>query len=101
MGISGSILIISTIFYFITREMKIVVTDKRVYGKTFLGKQVDLPVDSISAIAKSWFKGVSVATSSGKIAFLLVSNNEEIYKTISDLLIDRQREVGCEKWSKK
>ena len=88
--IGGSISAIMIIFYFVTKEMKIVVTDKRVYGKTIFGKQVDLPLDSISAIAKSWFKGVAVSTSSGRIVFLLISNNEEIFKTISDLLIERQ-----------
>ena len=86
----GSATIVLIIFYLITKEMKIVVTDKRVYGKTIFGKQVDLPFDSISAIAKSWFKGIAVSTASGRIVFLLISNNEEIFKTISDLLIQRQ-----------
>jgi len=88
--IGGIAFAITGLFYLITKEMKIVVTDKRVYGKTIFGKQVDLPFDSISAIAKSWFKGIAVATASGRIVFLLISNNEEIFKTISDLLIQRQ-----------
>ena len=91
-GITFSVAsVVLIIFYFYTRKMKIVVTDKRVYGQTAFGKQVDLPFDSISAISKSIFKGIAVATSSGRIRFLLISNNEEIYKTISDLLIARQQ----------
>ena len=69
---------------------EIVVTDKRVYGKTMFGKRVDLPLDSISAVGFSAFHGISVGTSSGKISFALIKNNLEIHKCINDLLIDRQ-----------
>ena len=31
-------------------QVRIIVTDKRVYGKTVFGKRVDLPLDSISSI---------------------------------------------------
>ena len=86
----GCITVMIIKFYYETKKMHIVVTDKRVYGVTKFGKQVDLPLDSISAIVKTWFKGISVSTSSGRIKFLLISNNEEIFKTISDLLIERQ-----------
>ena len=37
------------------------------------------------------FKGISVATSSGKIQFLGISNRNEVYNTISQLLGDRQK----------
>ena len=86
-GIPTLLLIILWLY---TRKMKIVVTDKRVYGQTAFGKQVDLPFDSISAIGKSILKGISVSTSSGRIRFLLISNRDDIYKNISDLLIQRQ-----------
>lgn len=86
-GVSTLLLIILWLY---TRKMKIVVTDKRVYGQTAFGKQVDLPFDSISAIGKSILKGIAVSTSSGRIRFLLISNRDDIYKNISDLLIQRQ-----------
>lgn len=88
--ISGVVAIVSISLFFYTRKMKIVVTDKRVYGQTAFGKQVDLPFDSVSAIGKSVLKGIAVATSSGRIRFLLISNRDNIYKSISNLLIQRQ-----------
>ena len=69
----------------------ITVTNKRVFGKTKFGKRVDLPIDSISAIAMSAFKGIAVATSSGKIKFGFIKNRDEIHKVISNLLIERQK----------
>ena len=41
------------IFFLILRKMQIVVTDKRTYGKTFFGRSVDLPMDSITAVVTS------------------------------------------------
>ena len=70
--------------------MQLVVTDKRVYGRTAFGKQVDLPLDSISAVGTSMFKGIAVATSSGRIKFLGISNRDDIHKVISQLLVERQ-----------
>lgn len=78
------------IFYFNISKMEIVVTDKRVYGKTSFGKQVDLPLDSISAVGTSLFKGIAVGTSSGRIKFLGISNRNEIYEAIKKILADRQ-----------
>ena len=82
--------IILFVFYLYVNKMQIVVTDKRVYGKTSFGKQVDLPLDSISAVGTSLFKGISVGTSSGKISFLAISNRDEIYGEIKKILADRQ-----------
>ena len=44
----------------------------------------------ISAVGTSAFKGIAVATSSGKIKFLGISNQEEVHKAITDLLMERQ-----------
>lgn len=71
-------------------KTEMIVSNKRVYGKTVFGKRVDLPLDSISAIGSKWPKGVAVATSSGRIVFLMVKNRDEIHKCVSDLLIERQ-----------
>lgn len=60
-------------------KYSLTVTDKRVYGKYGFGKQVNLPFDSISAVSVvKIFKGISVATSSGSIKFLLIANAEDI-----------------------
>lgn len=70
---------------------EIVITDKRVYGKSLLGQRVDLPLDSISAVGTFWLMGVSVSTSSGRIKFAFIKNKNEIHECISKLLIERQR----------
>lgn len=73
--------------------MELTVTNKRIYGKTIFGKRVDLPLDSISSISRiKIFNGISVATSSGKISFQFMDNNENIYNSISQLLVERQDE---------
>ena len=84
-------------FLFLTylwlRSYSLTITDMRVYGKVAWGKRVDLPVDSISAIATiKLFNGVSVSTSSGKISFLVIKNSNEIYTVMNNLLIERQQE---------
>ena len=80
------------ILYWIMGQMQIVVTNKRVHGKTYFGRVVDLPVDSISAVGSQWLNGIAVSTSSGKISFLFIENSKEIYSAISELIIARQEE---------
>ena len=84
------ILIVAVIIAAWLKSYSLTVTDKRVYGNTSWGKQVDLPVDSISAVASTTFKGIAVATSSGRIVFNLIKNRDEVRNVISDLLIARQ-----------
>ena len=81
----------SGIIYFMTKYSEIIVSDKRVWGKSAFGKTVTLPLDSISSVGKTWFNGISVATSSGVIKFYMFSNAEDIYSKINDLLILRNR----------
>lgn len=84
-------LLITLILYWYTGCCKIIVTNLRVYGKVAFGKQVDLPYDSISAVATSGlFRSVTVATSSGKLVFLGVTNAKEVFSAISKLLQERQ-----------
>lgn len=87
---TGAITVVLLIFKFYASKMKIVVTNKRVYGVARFGKRVDLPIDLISAVGTCMFKGIIVSSSSGKIRFLLINNRDEIHKTISNLLITRQ-----------
>lgn len=77
--------------HFWLRKTELIITNKRVFGRGIFGKRVDLPIDSISSIAKSWPKGICIATSSGKILFLAIENQSEMYNCIGDLLIKRQK----------
>ena len=90
LAITGGVSLICLIIFAWMRSYEMIVTDKRVYGRAAFGKRIDLPMDSISAVATMGFKGIAVATSSGKIAFLMIKNRNEIHKTISKLLIERQ-----------
>ena len=82
--------LIGVLVFFLLKSMEIVVTDKRVHGRTYFGKRVDLPLDSVSSVGSAWLKGITVATSSGKISFLLIKNAREIHEEIRKLLIERQ-----------
>ena len=87
----GTCILLAAIIYFGMRSYSLTVTNKRIYGKTWFGKRVDLPVDSVSAIGTiALFKGISVATSSGKISFLLIKNSNEVYQELKKLIVDRQ-----------
>lgn len=88
--IIGGLGLVCLIIFNWMRSYEMVVTDKRVYGKTAFGKRVDLPMDSLSSIGSKWPNGVVVATSSGNISFLMIKNSEEIHKILSSLLVERQ-----------
>ena len=83
-------IVLAAIFYFWTAKCSMTVTDKRVYGKAAFGKRVDLPLDSVSAIAVGMLQGIAVATSSGKIQFFGFENRDKLHKEISKLLVNRQ-----------
>lgn len=72
-------------------SVEISVTNTRIYGKAAFGKRVDLPLDSISAVGTSFLKGIDVGTSSGRIKFKLIKNQDEIHSVISKLLMKRQQ----------
>ncbi len=73
---------------------ELTVTNKRIYGKAAFGRRVDLPIDSVSAVATGLFWSISVSTSSGRITFLGLVNRDDIHKAISNLLVDRQNKAG-------
>lgn len=86
----GSGLIIGQVFYSCMSKVSLTITDKRVYGTAAFGKRVDLPLDSISAVGTSAFKGIAITSASGAIKFGMVKNRDEIHSAISKLLVERQ-----------
>lgn len=97
--IAFAIALIPMLLYIICRLIianELVVTDKRVYGKIALGKRVDLPLDSISAVALTitLLQGISISTSSGRISFYFIEKPKEIHKEISTLIINRQSKMN-------
>ena len=86
--------LIGVFFQKLFNGSEITVTDKRVYGKAIFGRRVDLPLDMISSVAMAAFNGIGVATSSGRIKFLLCKNKDEVFNAISGLLLERQQKAS-------
>ena len=82
--------IVGIIIYKRWSKVQITVTDKRVYGYDAIGKRVDLPLDSITAVGTSIFSGLAVTTASGAIKFTMLKNRDELHDAISKLLVERQ-----------
>lgn len=91
--VSVGCFVVAAYFHFWFGRGEITVTDKRVYGKASFGKRVDLPLDMISVVGVSAFKGVHVATASGRITFYLCQNRDEVFGAISKLLVGRQEKA--------
>ena len=84
-------LVVAIVVYYAFSNCRITVTDKRIFGKVAFGRTIDLPIDSISAVATtSITKGVSVSSSSGRITFFFLAKREAIAREIRNLLIKRQ-----------
>lgn len=82
-------------------KYSLTVTNKRVYGNTLHGKRVDLPIDSVSSFASSPFKGIAIGTSSGKIKFNLIKNRDEMFASLSSLIVERQSQKTAMKQENK
>lgn len=88
--------LVGGLIYLWLRSYELTITDKRIYGKVAWGKRVDLPVDSVTATSTiSLLKGVSVSTPSGRISFLVIKNANDVYTTMNNLLIERQKEKSA------
>lgn len=81
-------------YWFKLGRCQITVSDKRVWGKTDFGRQVDLPINQISALSYGKFGSVCVATSSGVIRFWYLTNKEQVYTAISNLLGSLQQKTA-------
>lgn len=87
-AIAGVVLVIVSFISNISVEL--VVTDKRVYGKAFPGKRVDIPVDSISSVGKGSLNSIRVASASGRILFTFLQDSETAFEEVNKLLVSRQ-----------
>lgn len=87
-------IILGIIFYVASSKISLTVTNKRIYGTAIFAKRIDLPLDMVSAVSTSFFKGIGVSTSSGVIKFWCIKNNLDIHQEISKLLLGRQDNKG-------
>ena len=85
------------LFFLFVNSHELTVTNMRIYGKSAWGKRVDIPQNSITAISTSkLLRGITASSASGYIKFLLIKNTEEIYQTLNELLIERQKKSFVE-----
>ena len=96
-----AIIIVGLIIAWWLGSFSVTVTNMRVFGKAAFGKQVDLPIDSISAVSSSMMKGIAVATASGRIVFKFVKNRDEVRDVITQLLMERQQKTTSEATAQK
>ena len=85
--------VVAVFFWFEMSFCQLTVTDKRVYGKAAFGKSIDLPFDEISSVGTCFPKGIFAATSSGAVKFWLLTNQKEVYQSLSDSLKERQGQI--------
>ncbi len=80
--------------YFLLKRCNITVTEKNVYGTTFWGKKVVLPIHMVSAYATSKFLAtIAITTMSGYIKFRCVGNYEEIATVLSGQINNKQEKT--------
>ncbi len=92
-AVGGASWLLLFLFYRLWLKLKLVITDKRVYGYTTFGRRVDLPMDSITAIGINLFKTIIISTPSGSIRFSFIKNRDEMYEMLGQQLIARQSKV--------
>lgn len=84
-------LIVGIIMKVNTEKCEITVTSEAISGKLPHGKDVNIPLNQITAINRSSFSGVSI-TSIGNVSnFHCIENREEVMKAISYLLANPQQ----------
>lgn len=84
------IVIIAGFFPLFAPKGSITVTDKRIYGKMPFGKTFYFPLDSIAKVRQKAFNTILIDSSTGKVKMSNVENCDEVYKTICNLLVERQ-----------
>jgi len=91
----GVFLPIGVLFLVLARcSSSIIVTDRRVSGKTGWGKQVDLPLRQISAVSKQSNNTLGVSTASGLIKFSRLENAEAVYQVLTGLINEMQTQAS-------
>ena len=80
--------------YFCLKSYKLTVTEERIYGQLAWGKHIDIPLNSVKAAGTCFFKGVAISTPSGNVKFMSIQNFSEIQKVISELILNRPKQVA-------
>lgn len=84
-------LIVGIIMKVNTEKCEITVTNEAISGKLPHEKEVNIPLNQITAINRSSFNGVSIISISNISNFHCIENREEVMKAISYLLVNYQQ----------
>ena len=78
--------------YLSMKRSHITITDSNIFGKTFWGKEVVLPIHMVSAFSTSKsFSVIAITTSSGFIKFHGIGNYKEIAVVLQQLINEKQQ----------
>lgn len=71
--------------------MEMTITDRRIYGVSAFGRRVDFPLSAVSSVSAQGRRNVWLLTSGGKVLLGGFDNADELFRTASRLLADRQK----------
>lgn len=94
----GYILIVSVIAFVVSIIMKkttegseITVTNTNIFGKLHGGKDINIPLNQVTALNPSPFNGISISSIGNVSNFHCIENRDEVLKAIAYLLANHQQ----------
>lgn len=78
------------LFVLMYKNSSLQVTSSKITGRTKFVTRVDLPMNQISAVGTSMFGGIAIGTSSGRIKFYALENQDEVYNVLLQLIESRK-----------
>lgn len=97
-GLALLAVIVLGVIYLIVHKCEICITEYNVKGKAHFGKEVVLPLDSVSAYStRRFLSTIAVATPSGLTRFSLITNYKEIGNVLAQKINKRQEFSGYAK----
>lgn len=90
--VGGATLLVGIIIKISTEKCEIIVTDEAIIGKRPHGKEVQIPLNKITAISRNSFNGISITSIGSVNNFYCFENREEVINTISCLLTKLQQD---------
>lgn len=90
--VGSATLLVGIIIKISTEKCEIIVTDEAIIGKRPHGKEVQIPLNKITAISRNSFNGISITSIGSVNNFYCFENREEVINTISCLLTKLQQD---------
>ena len=76
----------------------VIVTNQMVYGKSFWGRTVSLPIQQITAVVSArFYSRLVIATTIGTVHFIMIGNHAEIARALTNLINQVQEETLVKK----